>query len=228
MEGLHVHTVSGNAVDVSMTGVRSVADVRQLVAAALGVDGQELVKVKLFNGIQEVDDATAPQDLDIDAGLLAVLDRVIPDWYPRGKYVYHDQEVLRITGTQSQNDFVAEFVNGSTQEVEAALFDQAVREWSWQTVTRQGRVWAHPPEKPAESGGWYDIFTAENVRKGALRGAGLVSGFVLGIAGPSGGDMPNIDPNGNFGASFNVGFFVGFAAWGTFQLAQLASHFIKK
>merc|ERR1712039_490415 len=94
-------------------------------------------------------------------------------------------EVLRITGkAQSPSNLVAEFADGSVDNVDPALLERAVGEWLWQTVRHQGRIWAHPPEKPAESGGWYDIFTAENVRQGVVRGAGLVSGFCLGLAGP--------------------------------------------
>lgn len=223
-----MHTISGNAVAVSLQGAQTVAEIRQRVAVALGMDGREFVQVKLFNGRDEVDDSVAPDTLHMDAGLLAVLDRVIPDWCPRGRYMYHDKEVLRITGNaQTPSAFVAEFVDGSVDNVVPALLEQAVDEWLWKTVRRQGRVWAHPPEKPAESGGWYDIFTAENVRQGAVGGAGLISGFCLGLAGPE-TNLNFLEGDGTFTTSFNVGFVGGFTMWAGYQLLRVASHFCKK
>mmetsp|Transcript_35093 Transcript_35093/g.95126 ORF Transcript_35093/g.95126 Transcript_35093/m.95126 type:complete len:229 (-) Transcript_35093:65-751(-) len=228
MEAMPVRKVNGEAVDVSLQGARTVADARQRVAVALDVHGREYIQVKLVNGVREVGDEIAVDTLDFDAGLLAVITRLIPDWYPQGKYVHQDREVLRITGTDGfRDDFVAEFTDGSTQDVGRALYEKALGEWSWRRVTRGDRLWAHPPEKPAESGGWYDIFTAENVRKGAVRGAGAVTGFLAGCT-PSNSFGADFNGEGDFDAFFRVGYVVGMTAWGLFQVAQLVGHVASK
>lgn len=228
MQTLQVRTVNSENLDLSLQGVQKVREVRQQVAASLGVQDREFVAVKLVNGDREVDDEVAVDALDTDAGLLAILSRVIPSWYPRHKYVHNEQEVVRITGiTHSQDSYVAEFVDGSTQNVDVALVEQAQREWSWQTVTRKDRLWVHPPEKPAESAGWYDIFTCENIRIGASRSAGVVAGFFVGACGPH-SCTPTVDGNGNFETSFNIGFALGFTAWGVYQVVNLAATFARK
>eukprot|EP00930_Biecheleria_cincta_P057884 TRINITY_DN43753_c0_g1_i1.p1 TRINITY_DN43753_c0_g1~~TRINITY_DN43753_c0_g1_i1.p1 ORF type:complete len:229 (-),score=28.95 TRINITY_DN43753_c0_g1_i1:443-1129(-) len=228
MQTLQVRTVNSENLDLPLHGIRRIKEVRQQVAAALGVQDREFVDVKLLNGDREINDEVALDDLDTDAGLLVVLSRVIPDWYPRHKYVHHDQEVLRITGiASSQDGYVAEFVDGSTDNVDVALVERAEREWSWQKVNRQDRIWLHPPEKPAESGGWYDIFTSENVRIGATRSVGMVTGFLVGVCGPQ-SRAPTINGNGNFETSFNIGFVVGFTAWGVYQVVQIAAFLVRK
>jgi hypothetical protein len=228
MTAISVRKVNGEVVNVSLQGARTMADVRQRTAVALDVHNREYVEVKLLNGIQEVGDEVTMDTLDVDAGLLAVLTRLVPDWYPRGKYMHQDREVLRITGTDGgRDDFVAEFTDGSTENVGRALYEQVVGEWSWRTVARSGRLWAHPPEKPAESEGWYDIFTAENVRTGAVRSAGAVTGFLCGCA-PSSSVNPDFNGEGDFATSFQVGYVVGLTAWGLFHVAKLVGHFAKK
>lgn len=227
MEALLVHKINGEALDVSLAGAGSVAEVRQRVSVALNVHEREYVQVKLMNGAREVGDEIAVDTLDVGAGLLVVLARLVPDWYPRHRYMHQDQEVLRITGTaQSRDDFVAEFTDGSVQNVGRALYDQAVGEWSWRTVTRSGRVWAHPPEKPVESGGWYDIFTAENARKGAVRSAGAITGFLVGLAPDS--LSPDLNDEGDFATSFQVGYVVGLTAWGLYQVFRVIGYFTNK
>merc|ERR1740129_1450886 len=224
MESLQVRNINGEAIDVSLRGARNAADVRQHVA--LDVQDREYIQVKLLNGAREISDEVAVDSLDVDAGLVVVLARLVPDWYPRNKYLHRDREVLRITGSnQSRDDFVAEFTDGSTQNVEAALFEQAVEEWSWRRVDRSGRLWAHPPEKPAESGGWYDIFTAENVCTGAARSAGAITGFLVGLSAES--VNADIGGDGNFATSFRVGYVVGLTAWIVFQVARLVGHLKK-
>jgi hypothetical protein len=228
MQTLQVRTINSENLDVSLQGVQRIKEVRQQVAAALGVLDHEFVDVKLVNGDREIDDDVALEDLDTDAGLQVVLSRVIPKWYPRNKYMHNDQEVLRITGiASSQDSYVAEFVDGSTQSVDVALIGRAQRDWSWQTVTRKDRLWLHPPEKPAESGGWYDIFTCENVRIGASRSLGVVTGFLVGVCGPQ-SCTPNVGGNGNFETSFNIGFMLGFTAWGVYQVVNFAAAFARK
>mmetsp|Transcript_7710 Transcript_7710/g.19619 ORF Transcript_7710/g.19619 Transcript_7710/m.19619 type:complete len:229 (+) Transcript_7710:58-744(+) len=228
MEALLVRKVNGEALDISLRGASSVADVRQRVAVALDVHEREYVQVKLMNGAREVGDEVAVDTLDMDVGLLAVLTRLVPDWYPRHKYVHGDREVLRITGTaQGRDDFVAEFTDGSTQNVGRALYEQAVGEWSWREVARSGRLWAHPPEKPAESGGWYDIFTAENARKGAVRSAGAIAGFLVGCA-PDSCTSPGLNGEGDFATSFQIGYLVGLTAWGLFQVGRVVAYIAKK
>lgn len=279
-----VRKVNGEALDVSLQGACSMADVRQRVAVALDIHEREYVQVKLLNGAREVGDEVALDTLDVDAGLLAVLNRLVPDWYPRLTYMHQDREVLRIMGTAREwhapaeqcrrtatlerkhrrtgsarqpgvpaqrapaapdpfadipqgsargrvthgpkdigrdDDFVAEFTDGSTQNVGRAVYEQAVREWSWREVARNGLLWAHPPEKPVESGDWYDIFTAEKVRKGAAISAGAITGFLAGFAIDS--PPPDVDGEGDFGNSFQVGYVVGLTAWGVYQVARLVT-----
>jgi len=223
-----VRKVNGEGVDVSLRGAHTVADVRQRVAVALNVHDREYVEVKLSSGAQEVGDEVVVDTLDMDVGLLAVLTRLVPEWYPRGRYMHQDQEVLRITGTdQGREDFVAEFTDGSTQNVGRALYEQALEEWSWRRVARSGRLWAHPPEKPLESGGWCDIFTAENARTGAVRSTGVVIGFLAGCT-PADGFVADFNGGGDFATSYQVGYVVGFLAWGVFHVVNLVCHFAKR
>lgn len=219
-----MHTVKGEALDVSLRGVRTAADVRQRVAVALGVQDRECVEVKLLRGTQEVGDEALVDNLDVENGLLAVLNHLVPEWYPRGKYMHEGREVLRITGAdRGRHGFVAEFADGSTENVDMALYGQAIEEWSWRSVARNGTLSGHPPEKPSDSKGWYSAFPAETVRTGAVRSAGAITGFLAGCT-PDANAAP-VYGEGNFATSFQVGYVAGVTAWGVAHVARVVGHF---
>merc|ERR1712032_1448363 len=122
----------------------------------------------------------------------------------------HDgQEVLQITATHDR--FFAEFVDGSSQQVERAVYQKAIQEWGWQELSLLNRSWAHPSEKPKESGGWTDFMAHVMTRQNATRGVGVFFGFFVGITGEF------VDPmdDGDFGSSFKIAQMVGVAVYFT-------------
>lgn len=214
---LHVYKVDGTVVDVDLVGVSSVVELRRRVARAFGLDDKPHIGIKLLNGALDVCDDCSLDSLDQDAGLCVVVIQGAPDWYPREKYMYNELEVLQITGEQD-NDYFAEFVDGSSQQVDATLYRKAVREWAWKEVFVNDRVWAHPSEKPEESGGWTSFFASPTVRKKAITGFGACAGFVAGVTGNS-TDCPN--DGSDFSAAFAVAQMVGLVVYGTFQVLKL-------
>merc|ERR1712032_432746 len=103
-------------------------------------------------------------------------------------------------------DFAAEFIDGSSEAVNEEVYNNALRNW------------AHPPEKPEESGGWTSFFTRRNVRKAAVGDAGAVAGFLVGITGEA-----NFTPNdgSDFSNAFIVAQCVGMVVYVGFQVARL-------
>lgn len=210
---LLVHTLDGAPVDVDLSRAHSVAEAREHVACALGVDSESHLGVKLLSGGCDVCDGASLDSLDRDLGLTVVLAPGAPDWYPRDKYIHDDQEVLQITMADEQ--YFAEFVNGSSQQVDRELYQKALQDWGWQEVSLENRLWAHPPEKPKESGGWTDFMA--NVKsvmtsRNAARGVGAVAGFLAGVTG-------NLDVGGpcggtDFGTAFQVAQCVGLVIYG--------------
>lgn len=216
MEGLRIHKVDGTPVDVDLSTAHSVADIRSLAAVALGVEQQPFVGIKLLNGACDVCNDTPLQGIDKDVGLCVVLVQGAPDWYPRETYMHNDQEVLQITG-QRGGEYFAEFVNGSSEGVDIALYEMALRIWSWREVSVEGRVWLHPPEKPEESGGWTSFFTSQTARKTAIRGAGAAAGFFVGVTGHH-----EWTPNdgSDFSTAYRVAQVIGLVAYMTISIAR--------
>jgi len=73
MERMLVHRIDGSLVDVDISRVRSVAEVRSRVAAALEVGTLPFMGIKLLNGACDVCDDTPLDSLDREAGLCVVL-----------------------------------------------------------------------------------------------------------------------------------------------------------
>mmetsp|Transcript_118970 Transcript_118970/g.210403 ORF Transcript_118970/g.210403 Transcript_118970/m.210403 type:complete len:249 (-) Transcript_118970:379-1125(-) len=219
---LLVHKLDGTPVDVDLTRACSVAEVRERVAVALGVDTQPPVDymrphvgLKFLNGGCDVCDGTPLDSLDRDLGLSVILVQGAPDWYPRDKYVFEDQEVLQITMTG--DEYFAEFVNGSSQQVDRAFYQKVLQEWHWQEVSRENRFWAHPPEKPKDSVGWTDFMAGVMTSRNAVRGVGAAAGFLAGVTGHL---EYGPDGNGDFGTSFQVAQFAGLVVYGGICIAR--------
>lgn len=216
---LLVHLIDGSPVDVDLTRAYSVAEVREMVAVAVGVDTQPSedthVGIRLLSGGCDVGDGIPLDSLDRDLGLVAILVHEAPAWYPKDKYMYNDQEVLQIAMT-GDNCF-AQFVNGSSQQVDRALYQKALQEWKWQEVSLQDRSWAHPSEKPKESGGWTDFMAGVMTSRNAVRGAGAVAGFFVGVTGNL---QSGHAGNGDFGTSFQVAQCVGLVIYGVISLVR--------
>lgn len=217
MAAWKVHAFNGSKVDVNLEGARSAKEARERVAVALGVDSEPLVGVKLLNGIVTVTDDTSLDSLDKQQGLCAILVRGAPDWYPRERYVHYDLEVLQIT--HQAGTYFAEYVNGTSEEVDEELYRRALGTWNWQEVSKDGRTWAHPPEKPEDSPNWTTFLTSPGVRRTAVTGAGAVVGFLAGVTGnvPNG----NIRLDGDFGNGFVVAQVIGLVIYGAVQIASL-------
>lgn len=218
---LLVHKVDGTPVDVDLRGACSVAEVRGRIAMALGVDTQPPedarphVGIKLLSGGCDVCDGAPLDSLDPDLGLFVILVQGAPDWYPRERYMHDGQEVMQITKTD--DEYFAEFVDGSSRQVQRAFYQKALQEWHWQEVSLENRCWAHPLEKPKDTGGWTDFMANAMTRRNAVRGVGATAGFLVGVTGnleavPSG--------DGDFGTSFMVAQFAGLAVYGGICLAR--------
>lgn len=214
---LHVHKIDGTVVDVDLVGVSSVTDVRRRVGLALGVDNKPQIGIKLLNGAVDVCNDTSLDSLDQDAGLCVVLVQGAPDWYPREKYTHDGLEVLQISGEQG-GEYFAEFIDGSSEQVDIALYERALREWLWTQVQVGDRVWAHPREKPEESGGWTSFFASPTVRKRAVTGVGACAGFLAGVTGNM-TDGPN--DGSDFSTAFKVAQVIGIVSYGIIKIAQV-------
>lgn len=210
--------MDGKPVEAHISDVRSVADARSRVAVALGVDARAFVGIKLLNGAFDVCNDTPLDSLDKDAGLCVIVLQGAPEWYPREKYMHEGQEVLQITGEQG-GEYSVEFVDGSSAGVAAAVYEAALAEWAWQEVSKDNRVWAHPPEKPEESGGWTSFFTSPKVRKTAITGAGVLSGFLVGVTGHTEGP----DDGSDFSNAFRIAQVVGILAYAMMAIARMVS-----
>jgi hypothetical protein len=215
MASMSVRKIDGTPVDVDVSRLQSVAEVKRCIAAALGVDTQPFLGINLLNGACDVCNDTPLDSLDTDAGLCVVVVQGAPEWYPREKYMHNDKEVLQLT--REEGVCSAEFVDGSSETVDAALFEKAVGQWAWTEVSVGSRVWAHPPEKPEASGGWTSFFTSPVVRRRAVTGVGACTGFIAGIT----GHLDGPDDNSEFTNAFRVAQFVGMAFYVGFQVATL-------
>lgn len=130
--------------------------------------------------------------------------------------MHDDREVLQVAGERN-GEYFAEFVDGSSQGVDAALYRKALQEWSWKEVTVDNKVWAHPPEKPEKSGGWTRFFTSPAVRRRAMTGAGVCTGFLIGLAGEC--DGPN--DNSDFSTAFRISQLAGVVLYAGFQISKI-------
>jgi hypothetical protein len=217
MEGMPVYKVDGSPVEVQLSGVRGVADLRHSLAVALGVDTQPHVGIKILNGPCDVSNDTPLGSLDMDAGLCVILVQGAPEWYPREKYMHDEKEVLQLAGERG-GEFFAEFLDGSSEAVDEGVYDNALRHWAWTEVAKDGRVWAHPSEKPLESGGWSSFFTRPKVQKTAAQGAGVFLGFISGV---SGNCTDLAHGGGDFSNAFNIAQIVGVSIYCIFQVVRL-------
>jgi hypothetical protein len=217
MEAMPVYKMDGTPVEVQFSGVHNVADLRRRLAVALGVDSEPLVGIKILNGPCDVSNDTPLGSLDKDAGLCVLLIQGAPEWYPREKYMHDDKEVLQLTGERG-GQFFAEFLDGSSEAVDEGVYDNALRKWAWTEVAVDGRVWAHPSEKPLESGGWSTFFTRADVQKTAVQGAGAVLGFLSGISGRCDNTAGG---GGDFSNAYNVAQVAGVAFYCVYQIAKV-------
>lgn len=215
-----MYMLDGSPLEVQLSGVRSVIDLRQRLAVALGVDTRPFVGIKILNGPCDVSNDTLLETLDMDAGLCVVLVQGAPEWYPREKYMHGGKEVLQLTGERG-GEFFAEFIDGSSEVVSEGVYNNALQEWAWTEVAVDGRVWAHPSEKPEESGGWSSFFAKRAVQKTAIQGAGALVGFISGV---SGSWEANLNDGSDFSQAFTIAQFVGMAFYCVFQVAR---HFRK-
>lgn len=222
MAAMRVHKLNGMPVDVDLARARNVAELRTLVAVALGVDSQPSVGIKLLNGVYDVSNDTSLESLNNDAGLCVVLVQGAPEWYPRDKYLHNDKEVLQMT-RESGTEYAMEFVDGSSETTDATAFEKARGEWAWTEVSVGSRVWLHPPEKPKESEGWTSFLTSPTVRKGAVTGLGVCGGFLAGVT----GHLEGPDDDSDFSTSFRVAQVVGVVIYVGYQISKIASIFRK-
>jgi len=92
---LHVALASGESVKADFSRVAKVTDVRSRVAVALSTTAD---KVSLLVGSTDLEDSTPPSALGPDACITAMVleAQIWPEWYPAGKYVHDEKDVLKI------------------------------------------------------------------------------------------------------------------------------------
>jgi hypothetical protein len=212
---LIVRKLDGSLIDVDLSRARSVEDVRKKLSVALAVDTQPNVGVKLLNAGRDICSETSLEDIDRDLGLSVVLVQGAPEWYPRDKYIHDDLEVLQMTRTH--DECFAEFLNGSSCQVDVRLYENALREWGWQEVSQEGRSWAHPGEKPTGSGGWTDFMASLMTQRNAAKGLGAATGFVAGVTGHADLHTGN---GGDFSTSFTIAQMAGLVVYGTIMIVR--------